>query len=90
MGGYHATICPEETEQYCDSVIVGNAESVWGTMLAEAAAGKLRKRYTGGIGTYGVRPDKSIFSGKKYLPVSLVETGRGCNHSCEFCSISRF
>ena len=48
------------------------------------------KRYAGGIGTYKVKPDKSIFTGKKYLPVSLVETGRGCNHNCEFCSISRF
>ena len=90
MGGYHATICPEETEQFCDSVIVGNAETVWTQMLRDVRAGKLRKRYAGGIGTYKVKPDKSIFTGKKYLPVSLVETGRGCNHNCEFCSISRF
>ena len=90
MGGYHATICPEETENYCDSVVVGNAEGVWLKMLADAREHRLQKRYLGGIGTYSVRPDKSIFKGKKYLPVSLVETGRGCNHSCEFCSISRF
>ncbi len=90
MGGYHATICPEETEQFCDSVIVGNAETVWTQMVSDARTGQLKKRYKGGIGTYGVTPDKSIFTGKKYLPVSLVETGRGCNHNCEFCSISRF
>ena len=35
-------------------------------------------------------PDKSIFEGKKYMPVSLTETGRGCNHACEFCAISEY
>ena len=69
---------------------MGNAEGVWRQMLADAGNRRLQKRYAGGIGTYSVRPDKSIFTGKIYLPVSLVETGRGCNHSCEFCSISRF
>lgn len=90
LGGYHVTLCPEEAAQYCDSVIVGNAETVWGTMLEDLRNGALKKTYLGGVGEYDVQPDKSIFEGKKYLPVSLVETGRGCCHSCEFCSISKF
>ena len=90
MGGYHATLCPEEVAQYCDSVLVGNAETIWKNMLEDAKNGGLKRTYHGQIAEYDIQPDKSIFIGKKYLPVSLVETGRGCCHSCEFCSISKF
>ncbi len=90
MGGYHVTLCPEEAAEYCDSVLIGNAESVWREMLADVQNGTLKPSYRGTVGAYDVQPDKSIFEGKKYLPVSLVETGRGCCHSCEFCSISKF
>ncbi len=90
MGGYHVTLCPEEAAEYCDSVIIGNGETVWAEMLRDVQSGSIKKVYRGGVGEYDIQPDKSIFKGKKYLPVSLVETGRGCCHSCEFCSISKF
>lgn len=90
MGGYHVTLCPEEAAEYCDSVMIGNAETVWKTMLEDFGRGKIKPVYQGNTAEYDIQPDKSIFTGKKYLPVSLVETGRGCIHSCDFCSICRF
>ncbi len=35
----------------------------------------------------GLRPDRRIFRGKRYLPVGLVEAGRGCHFKCEFCAV---
>lgn len=90
MGGYHVTLCHEEASLYCDSVIIGNAETIWKRMLDDVINHSLKNVYLGGVGEYDIQPDKSIFTGKKYLPVSLVETGRGCCHSCDFCSISKF
>ena len=90
LGGYHVTLCPEEAAPYCDAVLTGNAETVWQTMLKDAAAHQLKPRYQGETAEYRIQPDHSIFAGKKYLPVSLVETGRGCIHKCDFCSIAQF
>ncbi|NLI77232.1 MAG: B12-binding domain-containing radical SAM protein, partial [Candidatus Riflebacteria bacterium] len=36
------------------------------------------------------RSDRRVFAGKRYLPLSLVETSRGCRHHCRFCSVRRF
>ena len=37
-----------------------------------------------------LRIDRSIFAGKSYAPVDLVQYGRGCRFACDFCSIHGF
>ncbi|MCA9214276.1 MAG: radical SAM protein, partial [Planctomycetales bacterium] len=37
-----------------------------------------------------VPPDRSIFRGKRYLPIRLVEFSRGCRFKCDFCAIQSF
>ncbi len=90
MGGYHVTLNPDEAMTHADSIVVGNAEQVWGEVIDDVRRKKLRRVYHGATGFNNVMPDKRIFSGKQYLPVSLVETGRGGGHACEFCSIAGY
>jgi radical SAM superfamily enzyme YgiQ (UPF0313 family) len=89
MGGFHATLCPEEVARFADAVVVGEAEAVWAQVLADAERGALQPYYRGGErpSLSGLRPDRSIFQGKRYLPIGLVEAGRGCHFRCDFCAV---
>ena len=92
MGGFHATLVPEEVSEYAESVIVGEAEDQWPKVIADFRAGRMKRMYRSPNrpSLEGVRPDRSIFEGKKYLPIGLVEAGRGCHLRCEFCAIQSF
>ncbi len=92
LGGFHPTLCPDEAAQHADAVALGEAEGTWPRIVADARAGALAPRYRAEAGSAELRvqPDRSILAGKRYLPLSPVELGRGCPHRCEFCSVRSF
>lgn len=92
MGGYHPTFMPEEALQFADAVVIGDAEGVWAQVVHDARNGTLQQVYrSAGTGSLaGLKFDRGIFRGKRYAPIPLVQYGRGCRYSCEFCSIRAF
>lgn len=91
MGGMHAMLIPDEVGEHCDSVIVGDAEPVWETMLNDLKNGELKPRYDvvqPVCPQTGVITRRDIFEGKGYLPITLLQFSRGCSHKCSFCASS--
>ena len=96
MGGIHPTVLPDEALEHADAVVVGEAEGVWAQLVADAACGRLRRKYRAGRLTdlQGLpKPRRELSPRNKYqryIPVPIgVETSRGCPHDCEFCCIGQ-
>src|SRR3954465_3049107 len=89
MGGFHAMLCPDEVMRYAESVVCGEAEALWPQVIDDARHGGLEKVYKQSSRTSlaELNPDRSIFRGKRYLPIGLIEAGRGCHFKCEFCAV---
>ena len=92
LGGHHPTLAPDEAIQKADAVLVGEAEGIWETVIHDAEHGHLKKFYKQekSIPFNNLKINRSIFNGKGYMRVGMVEATRGCPHACDFCSIAAF
>ncbi len=88
MGGIHATCCPEDCLPCADAVVIGEAEGLWPTVLADAAKGELRRTYRSetppDMGASPV-PRRELLNDKAYLFTNTLCMGRGCPWRCDFC-----
>lgn len=92
IGGYHPTFLPEEGLEHADAVVQGDAEGAWERVLADARTGRVSGIYKAETlhPLKGLAYDRSIFAGKNYGPMRMVQYGRGCKWNCDFCSIRAF
>jgi len=92
LGGVHPTLLPDEAAQHADSIFLSDAENLWHEVIADVKQGKLKPVYRGAATT--PQPDtltrRDLYKGKKYLPISLLQFGRGCRFVCTFCAVSSY
>ena len=92
LGGIHPSMCPDEAALNCDTVVVGEAENIWETLLEDAQNGQLKPIYKSD--SYANLqnspiPDRRQLSTHKYL-TDIIQTTKGCPFHCEFCSVHAF
>lgn len=93
LGGMHVALLPEEAARHADSLFIGDAETAWHQVVADARVGRLRPRYTAPPGPAqigGVQPRRELYRGKGYLPMALMQFSRGCRFACNFCAVSQY
>jgi radical SAM superfamily enzyme YgiQ (UPF0313 family) len=90
MGGIHATMCLDEVSGHVDSVVTGEAVSVWPQLLDDARHRRMNRLYEGGLAAIDAIPfarHDLLSSGYAF---GAIQTSRGCPLNCSFCSVTSF
>jgi radical SAM superfamily enzyme YgiQ (UPF0313 family) len=76
--------------------VVGDAEGAWERLLRDVEAGQAKKIYSGRacpqseMETPIPRRDLLASTAWHYVTIHAVQTGRGCQHGCRYCSVTAF
>lgn len=90
LGGIHVSMAQNEALKYADSVVIGEAESVWEVVLEDFKKGALKNTYYGekkGLANLPL-PRRDLLN--RAYKIASIQTSRGCPMNCEFCSVTSF
>jgi radical SAM superfamily enzyme YgiQ (UPF0313 family) len=89
LGGPHPTLLPDEARPHADALVIGEAETTWPQLLADAARGALAREY-GADETPSLeglpQPRRDLIVGRGLLANTVIAT-RGCPHRCSYCNL---
>lgn len=87
-GGPHVSYWIDEALQHVDAVVVGEAESAWPLLLADATAGRLQPIYRGAPHPLaGLPTPRYDLIEPRFVVPHVIQATRGCPHRCRFCSV---
>ncbi|MDD5774034.1 MAG: radical SAM protein [bacterium] len=92
LGGIHTSVLPEEALQHADSVVIGEAEEVWGELLNDFKENNLKKTYSSNSKPKlenSPIPRWDLVKTDSYT-YHTIQTTRGCPFDCDFCSVKLF
>lgn len=99
LGGIHPTVLPEEAGYHADSVVIGEAEGVWETLLQDFRDGKTQHFYKADRLPRSHEipiPQRDAIDprsrGRRFLSprIETMSVSRGCPYNCDFCCVTKF
>jgi radical SAM superfamily enzyme YgiQ (UPF0313 family) len=93
MGGFHATLAPDECAEHADALVLGEAEESWPRLLRDFQAGRMQPRYQAkklsDLKSLPV-PRYDLLNLKRYKLLNIPsQTTRGCPYNCSYCEVTQ-
>ena len=93
MGGFHATLAPDECQEHVDALVLGEAEEI----LAATAPGFSGRQHAGPLSGPELSnlqglpvPRYELLDLKKYKLLNIPsQTTRGCPYNCSYCEVTQ-
>jgi radical SAM superfamily enzyme YgiQ (UPF0313 family) len=100
MGGIHVSAMPHEAKNHADSVLIGEAEDLWETIIEDFRYNRMKREYKSDAYTdlrKVVIPRYELLKLNRYrkstgtnIPRLPIQASRGCPFNCKFCSVTKF